>query len=549
MRRPAAEGQEQTDSNSHSAVAVVLLSIPFSLSGVLVNCYWWYQPRTREVFLFSLHQTFETPVLAVFSLAVLPILSSFVLVKLSRSIFERRNLRLGTGGIAVLMVILVLASSMMAGVAARSYPITGRFVEGNNGVPCTWFVSLDGTTPFAHSQLSTSSVPSPGSIMVGTAGEDITTFLHAVVTSDESICFGAAIFPVGDSAIGLANNLVFSGIPGATIFQLGPGTARHMINWRTVSNFTIYGITFDGNAHGEADASDRTAGELVVLRSPSNNRIVLDRVVCENARNGACLDLGGNNLVVRNSRFVHNSGDAGASIWPVDHIHFGTSVGVRVSDNYFDDCTDTALAMDHVSLATVAGNTFKDCGGQLWTYTPVGGGASTNATVGGNVFRQTKYLGPAIRIDSFGDSTVTPAAIGVTITGNSFSNLQQGSYDLIELAWADEITVNGNTIQSASTDPDKYAIAAISDADLIVNSNTFLNINSGGAGKDTLFQAIAGFSVAGNTFQTAHVGLEFGCCASASSNGAVVNNMFDSVTNPIIFTTFPTNTVIGNNHS
>jgi len=546
VRRPTSKGQEKAYSNSHTAVAVVLLSIPFSLSGVLVNWYWWYQPRTWEVFWFSLHQTFATPIWALFSLALLPILSSFVLVNLSRSIFERRNLRLGTGAFAVLVVIFFLASSVMAGVA-RSYSITDRFVEGGNIVPCTWFVSFDGTTPFAHSQLSTSSVPSPGSIRVGTAGEDITTFLHSVVNSDESICFGAAIFPVGDSAIGLANNLVFSGIPGATIFQLGPGTARHMINWRTVSNFTIYGITFDGNAHGEADASDRTAGELVVLRSPSNNRIVLDRIVCENARNGACLDLGGNNLVVRNSRFVHNSGDAGASTWPVDHIHFGTSVGVRVSDNYFDDCTDTALAMDHVSFAIVVRNTFRDCSGQLWTYTSVGGGASTNATVSDNVFLQTKYLGPAIRIDHFGDSTMAPTAVGVSITSNSFSNVQPGSYDLLELAWASGIAVTDNMIQSASTDQNEYAIAAFSDTDLTVSSNTILNIDSAGAGKDTVFQAIVGFSVIGNTFKTAHVGLEFGCCASLSSNGVVVSNTFDSVANPIIFTTSPTNTIIENN--
>ena len=498
--------------------------------------------------MFSLHQTFETPVWALFSLAVLPILSSFVLVKLSRTIFERRNLRLGTGAFAVLVVTLVLASSMMAGVAARSYSINGRFAEGNNGVPCTWFVSFDGTTPFAQAQLSTNLIPNPGSIFVGSAGEDITTFLHSVVTSDESICFGAATFPVGNSTISLANNLVFSGILGATIFQLGPGTARHMMDWRALSNFTIYGITFDGNGHNEDDASSRTAGELLVLRSPSNNHIILDNIECKNARNGACLDIGGNDLVVRNSKFIHNNGDAGASTWPVDHVHFGTSVGVKVSDNYFDDCTDTALAMDHVTFAIVVRNRFKDCGGQLWTYTSVGGGASTNGTVSDNVFMQTKYFGPAIRIDHFGDSTMAPTAVGVSITRNSFSNLQPGKYDMLELAWASGIAVTDNMIQSASTDPNEYAIAAFSNTDLAINSNTILNIDSAGAGKDTLFQAIVGFSVIGNTFKTADVGLEFGCCASLSSNGVIVSNMFDSVANPIIFTTSPTNTTIGNNH-
>jgi len=285
------------------------------------------------------------------------------------------------------------------------------------------------------------------------------------------------------------------------------------------------------------------------LRSPSNNHVILDNIECENARNGACLDIGGNDLVVRNSKFIRNNGDAGASTWPVDHVHFGTSVGVRVSDNYFDDCSDTALAMDHVGSATVVGNTFIDCNGQLWTYTSAGGGASTNATVSANVFRQTKYLAPAIRIDHFGDSIVTPTAVGVTITSNSFSNLQPGSYDLIELALATGITVTYNMIQSASTDSNEYAITAFSDTDLTINNNTILNIDSAGAGKDRLFQAIVSFSVVGNTFKTADVGLEFGCCASLSSNGVVVSNTFDNVTNPIIFTTSPTNTVIQNNYA
>jgi len=66
--------------------------------------------------------------------------------------------------------------------------------------------------------------------------------------------------------------------------------------------------------------------------------------------------------------------------------------------------------------------------------------------------------------------------------------------------------------------------------------------------RNTLFQAIVGFSIVGNTFKTADVGLEFGCCASLSSNGVVVSNTFDNVTNPIIFTTSPTNTVIQNNY-
>src|SRR5437660_5076744 len=134
-----------------------------------------------------------------------------------------------------------------------------------------------------------------------------------------------------------------------------------MMNCGTMSNLTLQGITFDGNAQNEADATDRGVGELLHLTSQNNNHVVLDNLVCQNARNGACLDIGGNNITVRNSRFLNNNGDSGASAWPVDHIHFATSTGVRVSGNYFNDCTDTALAMDNVTSATVAGNTFTDC--------------------------------------------------------------------------------------------------------------------------------------------------------------------------------------------
>src|SRR5439155_16649807 len=102
------------------------------------------------------------------------------------------------------------------------------------------------------------------------------------------------------------------------------------------------------------------------------------------------------------------------------------------------------------------------------------------------------------------------------ITGNMFSNLQSGSYDMLQLAWANGVTVSDNVIQDASTYSGKYAIGAADDADLTFDNNTFLNINSAGAGKDALFQAITGFSVQGNIFRTADVGIEFGCCAPKS---------------------------------
>src|SRR5439155_24156689 len=184
-----------------------------------------------------------------------------------------------------------------------------------------------------------------GGTLVGTSGEEIMAFLSAVVADNESICFGAATFSVGNQTIGLANNLVFSGTPGATIFQLASGTARRMMNWGAVSNLTLQGITFDGNAQNEADAANRNVGELLDLTSSHNNHVVLDDLVCQNARNVACLDIGGNDIVIRSSKFINNNGDDGVSTFPVDHIHFGTSTDVRVSGNYFNDCTDTALAM------------------------------------------------------------------------------------------------------------------------------------------------------------------------------------------------------------
>jgi hypothetical protein len=496
-----------------------------------------------DVLWFSLRQTLESPVWALFSLAVLPIGSAFFTAAFLSGTFKRRKLALGTWSLAYLVILLVLLANLMGGVAAGSSPNNVRALDGRT-VKCDWFVSIDGDTPYAHSQVSTGSVRAGGNL-VGTAGEDIASFLSHIVTSDETVCFGAVTFSVRNSTIPLADNLVFSGIPGGTVFKLAPGTARHLINWGPISNFTVYGITFDGNSHNEADAANRNIGELLVLTSPSNDHIVLDNIVCENARNGACLDLGGKDLDVSNSTFVRNNGDDGASIWPVDHVHFATSLGVRVSGNHFNDCSDTAVAMDHVGSATVLANSFLDCKGQLWTYTSAGGGTSTNATVSGNTFQQTKYLAPAINIAQFGGDT--PTALGVTITDNSFSNLQSGSYNLIAIDSAASIIVAQNIIESRSTDINEYAITAYNDTGLSVDNNTLLNIDSAGAGKDTLFQAIAGFSVQGNTFQTASVGLEFGCCAPQSFDGTVVNNTFDNVTSPIIFTTVPSNTTIQNN--
>src|SRR5438132_12724744 len=99
----------------------VILSILFSLFGALANWYFWYQPRTWDVFWFSLTQTLENPLWALLTLAILPSVAVLVCVGCLSSIFRGRRLTLGAGVLAGFLVLLVLARSTFVVVGAWYY--------------------------------------------------------------------------------------------------------------------------------------------------------------------------------------------------------------------------------------------------------------------------------------------------------------------------------------------------------------------------------------------------------------------------------------------
>ena len=118
---------------------------------------------------------------------------------------------------AVLLVVLAATTGWFGYVAmATPSPTISRIITPGNIGPCTWFVSLDGTTPVARAMVSGLSV-GVGDNVVGTVGQDTGTFLTSIVGANQVYCFSAQTFnfqstftmKVGDALEGMGSNDAF----------------------------------------------------------------------------------------------------------------------------------------------------------------------------------------------------------------------------------------------------------------------------------------------------------------------------------------------------
>src|SRR5438477_8862217 len=87
-----------------------------------------------------------------------------------------------------LILVIVSVSLYEGGVLATPSPTVTRTGTGGAIGPCTWFVSLDGTTPVAEAMIGGLPV-GPGDNVVGTAGEDVAVFLNGLQAQNEHLCF------------------------------------------------------------------------------------------------------------------------------------------------------------------------------------------------------------------------------------------------------------------------------------------------------------------------------------------------------------------------
>lgn len=91
-----------------------------------------------------------------------------------------------------IVISLAATSAWLGYVVATPSPTIGRVVTPGAIGPCTWFISLDGTTPVGEAMVGGLSV-SPGDNVVGTAGQDMTAFMGQLSTSG-ILCFSPQTF-------------------------------------------------------------------------------------------------------------------------------------------------------------------------------------------------------------------------------------------------------------------------------------------------------------------------------------------------------------------
>src|SRR5260370_35912470 len=99
----------------------------------------------------------------------------------------------------ILLVAISVVFSYLPVMATPS-PTVGRNLTGGATGPCTWFVTLDGTTPVAEAMLGGLSV-APGDNVVGTAGQDPPAFLQTIITIKATIRLRPGTYKTQNSLI------------------------------------------------------------------------------------------------------------------------------------------------------------------------------------------------------------------------------------------------------------------------------------------------------------------------------------------------------------
>ncbi len=361
-----------------------------------------------------------------------------------------RNLRI--------LAILVLAVSMTGvGVWEFSHATPSPSIGGGNEPgavgPCTWFISLDGTTPVARAMIGGLSV-NPGFNVVGTSGQDVAVFLNNNIlsnTNPATECFSAQTFTVSSSINIYNSNTRFVGSGNAgilglstaakgTVFSLANGVNNDVIkvgntngplnpNSLAVENVWIDDIAIDGNKAGNS-AGDCIHGfswagggiTHTTLHNCAGNGIELSQASAGGSGSGCCLDISANTIEFNSRSCILLAGTV------YDFVH----------DNHMEQCNQYGVFVN-TSKERVSNNNILQAG-----YNGNGAVAYAGIYVAGSLARITgNYLE-----GNWFDGIYTIASSTV-ITNNEIerSGVQNPGtfYDGIKLQSSNN-TIMGNTI-------------------------------------------------------------------------------------------------------
>lgn len=120
-------------------------------------------------------------------------------------------------GASLVFLLAVTASYVLAAPS----PSINRVVTPGSIGPCTWFISLDGTTPIAFAMVGGLSV-SPGDNIVGTAGQDVAAFLSPLVAAGTRFCLSGQTFTFNTALTVTVSSVSITGLgKGLTTITVG----------------------------------------------------------------------------------------------------------------------------------------------------------------------------------------------------------------------------------------------------------------------------------------------------------------------------------------
>src|SRR5437879_123585 len=172
--------------------------------------------------------------------------------------------------LVISVILIIAAGSFYVGhVLAMPSPTISRVVTPGNIGPCTWFVSLDGTTPIAEAMVGGLSV-NVGDNVVGTAGQDFTAFYSSFASPNQNICLSGQTFTIQTQlAVKTGDTISGQGIDNTIITTSGvfSGAGQQgVILLSSVSNVRLSGFTL-------SLGSQVAIGGITVYRVSSYNTI------------------------------------------------------------------------------------------------------------------------------------------------------------------------------------------------------------------------------------------------------------------------------------
>ena len=405
----------------------------------------------------------------------------------------------------------------------------------------------------ARSPISSSAVPINAYNVITQGGaacngiHDDTPQITASIASGRSIIIppGVTCIVTGVTKTGLSN---FTIMGGGTL-KLKAETHARVLSISSSSDFSILGVTFDGNKANQTGATDRINDSLAVIDS---KRFLLQGNTFKNGYSGTCLLVSNSvaptgavnqetNAIIAHN-IVKDCGNPGSAAF-ADGI-FAWCDNCEVHDNTILNVTDTGIAMDYSKNIRVHHNVIRGDPALVSAQRPVQGIAIlgvTNAIVESNTVEWTQI---GITVTLSGNPPVAPyVSAYVTMAYNTVLNTASTLYSGDAISAADPSTnfvrATSNTVVTATR-----GVVVTPNDSVISHNSVFSTVGRGiyvgggrskalnnlvvDAGGDGIYVQDDGIEVRSNTIINASNGID---CATKLAR--VSGNFFSGVTTPL----------------